>query len=180
MARELTVREARATDVAAIQHVACAAWHAAYDDLLGPETVEEVVDDWYAADGLRENVTDPEHVFLVATQDGDVVGFAHACQSRDEADVAVLPRIYVAPDHWNEGIGGSLLARVERLLDERGFKRLRLEVFAENDVGVSFYESTGFDRIDERELELGGQTHVEYVYGKDIHAGTNYAGTDRR
>lgn len=168
MVREPTIREAEVGDVAAIQRVARAAWHAAYDDLLGSETVEDVVDEWYAPDGLRENVTDPGRVFLVAEREGMVVGFADSCRWGEADDVAVLARIYVEPDRWNDGIGGALLARSESLLGERGYDRLRLVVFAENDVGVSFYESSGFERIEERTEQFDGEIHEEYVYEKPL------------
>ena len=152
----------------AIQRIALASWHAAYDDILGPGTVDSVVEEWYAADGLRGDVTDSRHVFLVAEHEGDVVGFANSCQWGDEDGVAVLARIYVDPGHWNDGIGGTLFARSEWLLAERGYDRLRLVVFAENDVGVSFYESSGFERVETREAEFGGESHEEYVYEKPL------------
>ena len=129
-------------------------------------TVDEILADWYAPDSLRENVTDDNHVFLVAVRSGDIVGFADACRWNDAPDVAVLARIYVHSDHWNDGIGGMLLARIEFLLGERGFDRLRLVVFAENDVGVSFYESSGFDRVETRDEAIDGETHTEYIYKK--------------
>jgi ribosomal protein S18 acetylase RimI-like enzyme len=168
MAQEPTIRESRASDVDGIQRVACAAWHAAYDDILGVETVDSVVEEWYDADGLRDTVTDSGHVFLVAEHEGDVVGFADSTRRGDEDEVAVLARIYVDPDHWNDGIGGVLLARSEYLLSERGFEHLRLVVFADNDIGVSFYESSGFERVESREAEFDRETHEEYVYEKRL------------
>jgi GNAT superfamily N-acetyltransferase len=52
----VTVREASVEDLAAVRRVARGAWHAAYDELLGRETVEATVDDWYARDALVEAV----------------------------------------------------------------------------------------------------------------------------
>ncbi len=54
-----------------------------------------------------------------------------------------------------------LLDYIETVLEEQGFDRLQLSVMAENDVGVSFYESSRFrrtatthnDQLDFRECE---------------------------
>ncbi len=144
MPPEHTVRPATAADADAIRRVAREAWHAAYDDLLGPDTVTETVAEWYDPDRLVEHdITADERPLFVAVDDA-LVGFAEAAP--ETADRARLYRIYVTPDRWGEGIGSELLSRVESALRERGFDRLTLEVLAENSVGVEFYESRGFRR----------------------------------
>lgn len=50
-----------------------------------------------------------------------------------------------------------------------GMERMRVEVFAENDVGNAFYRTHGFERVDQREFELfTGETFREYVYYRSI------------
>ena len=104
------VRQATVRDAEAVQAVARESWHAAYDDFLGYETVEAIVDDWYEIDGLEESITDATErsdvVFLVAEAGGDgahesqSVGFVHVAPSPDDPTVASLIRIYVRPDEW--------------------------------------------------------------------------------
>lgn len=86
----------------------------------------------------------------------------------NDGTVATLHRLYVHPDHWGDGLGSRLLAPATADLRERGFDRLRLEVFAENEVGVCFYESRGFARVDEETEAFGGETHAVYVYEKPL------------
>lgn len=142
-----TIRHAMPSDVEAIQQVARTAWHAAYDDVLGPETVDETVDQWYGPSRVvTDDVESDERVLLVADIDDVIVGFGEGVPDDDEASLAHLYRLYVDPDHWRAGIGESLLDRLEVILRDRGFERLRLSVMADNGGAVAFYESNGFRR----------------------------------
>jgi ribosomal protein S18 acetylase RimI-like enzyme len=162
----VSVRPATLADVPAIQRVARAAWHAAYDDVLGPDAVETLQDRWYDRDGLRASIEADPAVFLVAAADGEPAGFAHA--SPDETGDWHLARIYVDPDRWGEGVGTALLGQVEAALRTRGVEAYRLAVLADNDVGVGFYESRGFERVDTREVELAGVPVTEHWYRKTL------------
>ncbi|MBP1986461.1 GNAT family N-acetyltransferase [Halolamina salifodinae] len=163
----MEIRDARPADAAAVAAVARGSWHAAYDDLLGPETVDETVDAWYDIESLREGISeavaDPGRCFFVAeSDDGDgVAGFANAGGARDwESDPdgpdAFFSRLYVVPDHWGEGIGTRLSRAVARHLRDQGHERVWLEVFAANERGRAFYESLGFERIGSVTETFGG------------------------
>ena len=162
----MEIREATSADADAIAAVAGASWHAAYDDLLGSEIVAETVDSWYDVESLRAGIREAAGAgaacFVVAAVDGEIVGFANAGPARDrQADPdgpdAFLSRLYVAPDRWGEGIGTDLLASVTRRLRDAGHERLRLEVFAGNERGRSFYGSQGFERVGSETETFGGR-----------------------
>jgi ribosomal protein S18 acetylase RimI-like enzyme len=160
---DATIRPATASDTGAIRAVARASWHAAYDPVLGADRVDEVVDSWYDPERLATDDVEPDERPFFVADDGGVVGFAEAVPDDEDGDTAHLYRIYVHPDEWGRGIGGSLLDRIEDVLGNRGFEWLTLSVMAENDVGVRFYESEGFERtattrneqLDIREFEYG-------------------------
>lgn len=144
----MNVREAIPEDVERIRSVARETWHAAYDDILGPEAVDDTLDEWYTLDGLREQAGDSEHAFYVAETDG-IVGFAQASPDSERGGVWALIRLYVLPDRWGEGIGTRLLEHIEADARDAGAERLRLGVLTDNDIGVSFYESRGFAFVEE-------------------------------
>lgn len=151
----MEVRDARPADATAISTVARESWHAAYDDILGEETVRSTVEEWYDTASLREQIRETAAgggCFLVAENGGEVVGFGNAGPARDwgsdpDAPDAFFSRLYVAPDHWNNGIGTTLTAHIARILQDSGHERVWLEVFAENETGRRFYESLGFERV---------------------------------
>ena len=182
---DATIREATTDDAEDIRQVARESWHAAYDDIVGAERVESVVDSWYDRDGLEQSVAREDGRFLVAetsskddseassedgtasSEDGEVVGFAQAVLG-DEDEAAELPRIYVHPEHWGEGVGSELLDRIETWLRERGAERLRLVVLADNEVGNAFYEKCGYRTVGSRESEFEGETYADYVREKEL------------
>lgn len=158
-----TIREAAVRDADAIQRVAREAWHATYDELLGPETVAVLVDDWFAPGRVvADDVQPPERPLFVALADDEVVGFVEATPGEDDGSFH-LYRIYVRPDRWGEGIGTRLLDRIETAVGDRGGERLQLSVFAANEVGVGFYESRGFERVGSERDERFGRERYAYV-----------------
>ena len=162
----VSIRSATTQDVSTVRRLARESWHAAYDDLLGAETVATTVDEWYDRDALEASIADArgreDATFLVAEDDhGRLVGFVHVVPWPDDPLVASLLRIYVRPDSWGAGAGTALLESAEAEVGS-AFDRLRLVVFAENDVGVSFYESRGFERVETRESEFEGLEESVY------------------
>lgn len=161
----MRIRRATPDDAAEIRGVADAAWHEAYAELLHEETIETAIEEWYDLNRLSDGLADGAGDTFVAERDGEIVGFATGAPGGDDKSEAVLPTIYVYPDHWRDGIGSMLLERVTDVLVTEGFDRLSLSVLAENDVGCSFYERHGFEPRDEYETKLFGQhvTEVELV-----------------
>ncbi|MFB6152205.1 MAG: N-acetyltransferase family protein [Haloarculaceae archaeon] len=167
MATNVTVRPAAEEDVDGIQAMARAAWHETYDDLLGRETVDEFLAEGYDADVLRALVEREEVGLFVAADDGTVVGCA-TCGKVDPAGVGDMD-LYAHPDYWGTGVGERLLERGLDFLAERGVQRVRDEVLADNEVGNAFYRKH-FERVGDRETELGGEARRVNVYEREVDA----------
>lgn len=180
----MELRDARPADAESIAAVARASWHEAYDELLGAETVDSTVDRWYDPESLRETIaaaaeagsaaTGEATVFLVAEREAAVLGFTHAGPAPDSENGpdagAFLARLYVHPDHWGAGIGTALTRRLARRLQDAGYERVWLEVFAENDPGRSFYESLGFERVGSHRETFGGTELTTLQLAMDVPA----------
>ncbi|WP_267640629.1 GNAT family N-acetyltransferase [Haloarchaeobius amylolyticus] len=165
MSDPVTLRETTEADARAVQRVADAACHAVYDDILGEGVTDDIVRNWYDPERLVADDIEPEgRPFFVAAVDGTVVGFAEGI--REDARTADLYRIYVHPDHWGDGVGSALLDRLERHFADAGVERLFVSVLADNDVGVAFYESVGFEHVETTTDEQFDVPRAEYV--KDL------------
>lgn len=164
----MSIRRATTADVEAIRAVARASWTADYPRILSRETAESGVDEWYAPAQLRADLGRPATLVFVADEgaDGDgVVGFIHSLWNREEG---VVFRVYVHPDHRGEGLGRALFAQAQTELQKRGADHLTAMVLADNEVGQGFYESLGFERVDEGETTIGGEQYGEYTYRLDL------------
>jgi ribosomal protein S18 acetylase RimI-like enzyme len=166
---DVAIRAATPGEAEPIRELARAAWYEAYDDIMGPEEVDRRLDNWWRDEDLRSVITNPEHVFLVAVDSdaggdatgagADPVGVVHAGPSPSGA--FVVPRLYVHPERWDEGIGTALLDQVVARAREEA-DRLQVVLLAGNEVGVGFYESQGFEPVTESGLVDAGEHEVVY------------------
>lgn len=160
------VRPATAADVQGIRQVAAAAWHEAHAPIVGRETVEGFLDEYYDAAAFRRYFEADEPCLAVAIEDDAVVGFVSARPDDDRPEAFQLGRIYVSPARWGEGLGGRLLDHAEAAVAERGGERITLGVMAENDRAVGFYEAAGYERVGEfydDRLDTPGYTYAKQL-----------------
>jgi N6-L-threonylcarbamoyladenine synthase len=88
-----------------------------------------------------------DRVWLVAEDDGRVVGYGGAMVVGTDAD---LMNIAVDARHRREGIARSLLWALAAAAAERGADHLTLEVRPSNAEALSLYASCGFDAVGRR------------------------------
>jgi phosphinothricin acetyltransferase len=123
---------------------ACAAIYAPYVRDTAISFEEEPPD----AGELRQRIEriSQTHPWLVAEQDGDLVGYAYGCPHRERAayrwvaDVSV----YVDQRHQRRGIGRALYAALLGLLERQGLHVACAGVTLPNDASVAIHESLGF------------------------------------
>ena len=109
---------------------------------------ELFADAWSAETFWAELAGVPEtRHYVVADDEGDVVGYAGLFATRHQADVQTVA---VAPGHQGEGLGAILL---RALLDEasrRGCAEVLLDVREDNAAARTLYGRFGFERISVR------------------------------
>jgi len=107
------------------------------------------------------------HQFLVAEDDGEVVGYAYACRWRERPayDWAVEVSVYVDPARKGEGVGRALYAELLDRLRAQGFRVAVAGITLPNPASVALHERMGFASIGAlREVgwKLGGWHDVGY------------------
>ncbi|WP_277554254.1 GNAT family N-acetyltransferase [Halobaculum limi] len=162
----MDLRDATTEDVEGIRATAHASLTASYGHALSTDLIDEAVENWYGEESLSEALTDENAVFVVAVEEGDVVGVVQSYFVNRREPVGELDWLHVHPDHRGKGIGDDLLARAETELLERGAERIEGRVLAANEAGAEFYEGEGFTDIGERTVEIGGEPFVEHVYAR--------------
>lgn len=110
----------------------------------------------YTGSVFREFYREHRYAFLVAEQDGIILGYAMSRILRrlklrgfGVKKIGHIMSIAVHPDYRRRGIGGELLARTMETLWENGASELRLEVRASNQLARDMYRKVGFreDRV---------------------------------
>ena len=96
---------------------------------------------------LSSELKNPLSLWVVATNDGAVIGYVGAQIVPDEADMMNLA---VDARYRRQGIGKALVEHLIASLQERMVRSLTLEVRVSNAPAVSLYEGMGFLTVGRR------------------------------
>jgi ribosomal protein S18 acetylase RimI-like enzyme len=121
---------------------------------------------------LRQSFLEKARSTYLAETGDELLGFVTIGPSRDPdvdaACVGEIRGIYLAPEHWRQGIGTYLLMQGQRLLKRRGYTEVTLWVLATNVQARRFYEAMGF-RLEGATKELSFGAVLQAVrYIKDL------------
>lgn len=149
------VRTAVVADAPAVAAIGRVAFPAVHNDVVGPEFAAVVVEQTYSIEALTECITrctaaiDAE--FLVAEQDGDVIGYLHYDSEGPEPE---LHRIYVDVGRKRGGVGSALIRELHARLPPG--TQYVLFVAEANTDAQSFYQRHGL--VVER--KVAGGSHL--------------------
>lgn len=153
----LVVRTAVVADAPSVAAIGRVAFPAVHNDVVGPEFAAALVEQTYSVEALTECITrcaaatDAE--FLVAEEDGNVLGFLHYDSEGPEPE---LHRIYVDPGRKRGGVGSALMRELHARLPPDG--RYVLFVAEANTDAQAFYRRHGL--VVERKVEGGSHLAI--------------------
>src|SRR5690625_1963225 len=149
---EYFIRKAKKQDLKQIQQVAKTSWNDTYENIIPLDIQEEFLQSAYSDEMMVRRLE--KTVLLVAEHMNKIVGFANFSPLED--NTAELAAIYLKPAYKRKGIGAALLQTGIHLLED--VKSITLHVEKENEIGMNFYQSKGFSKVDEFEEDLNGYT----------------------
>ena len=154
MAIDCQIRVATPSDAAAIQAIyAPVVEHTAISFELAPPSVEEIAQ--------RITATLPMFPYLVAEEDGQVMGYAYASAHRARLAYrwSVDVTVYVASNAHRKGIGRALYLRLLPLLERQGFHAAYAGIAMPNAGSIGLHEALGF-------VHIGTYPEVGFKHGK--------------
>lgn len=102
-------------------------------------------------DGTRELIERAASALLLAERDGILVACAHVARDVEHAARAHFGLFAVTPGLQGAGLGKALLAEAERVArHELGARVLEMDVIAQRDTLIAFYERRGYERTGAR------------------------------
>jgi ribosomal protein S18 acetylase RimI-like enzyme len=157
------IREATVADAPAIAAIGRVGFPAVHNDIVGQTFAAAVVAQTYSIAALTECITrcgkDDDAEFLVAEDDGDVLGYLHYdCEGAEPE----LHRIYVDLERKRAGIGSALMRELHARL-RPGTSYVLLVAEANTDA-QAFYERHGL--IVERRVD--GPGHYRAAMSLDL------------
>ena len=146
-----SIARATAHDVDAIKRVLSDTWVDTYASYLSPSTIEHVTTEWHARELLRSQIERDTGYFAVAWLDGEIVGLVTVVE-RSPLDLHLL-RLYVLPQHQEQGIGTALLDAA--LTRYPAARTVRLEVERQNEKGISYWQRRHFVAVGSSAQRVG-------------------------
>ena len=104
-----------------------------------------------------EEAANERTCYLLALDDGEVIGYAGTWILDDEAQIT---NVAVEPDHRRKGVGMKLMDALIREAKKRGATRMTLEVRPSNTAALALYEKFGF-------VDCGRRPHYYLDNGED-------------
>lgn len=160
----VSIRTAESPDAAAIAHVHVQSWRTTYADILPAEYLASLNEGERTAlwqDWLLRDIC--SHV---AEIDGVVVGFVSGGPVREPLGEygGEMYAIYLFQSAQGKGIGRQLLGALASALLARDFKNMVVWVLEQNPA-VRFYERTGAQHLERKQIEMGGVWLSEIALG---------------
>ena len=121
--------------------------------------------DPWSENSVRSELSNPLSLWLVAEEDGKVIGYVGSQSVPPEADVMNLA---VAPDHRKRGIGRKLMTELIAELRNSGITALFLEVRVGNMPAQNLYRSLGFAEVGRRPKYYVNPTEDALILRKEL------------
>jgi len=135
---------------------------------ISPQQIDAVVEDQFGRDRLEGDSGDSEATYVVAEIDDEVAEttVAGVVVGRVAEDVGEIRWLFVDPEHRGKGIGTALFEEARDKLRDDGAEEIRIYPLEESTEGPQFAEHLGFEQVGDREVEIGGESFVEYAYAE--------------
>jgi L-amino acid N-acyltransferase YncA len=113
----------------------------------GTATYELTVPDYAEMQRRFEALTSQNYPYLVAQEDGKILGYAYAGPFRPRPAYrwSVEDSIYLSPDAQGKGVGYQLLARLIKASDERGFRQMIAVIGGASAASIAVHAKAGFE-----------------------------------
>ena len=121
--------------------------------------------DPWSETSVQQECRNPLSFWLVAVEDGKVVGYIGSQSVPPEADVMNLA---VAPEYRRKGIGRSLMQALTGFLRTQGIESLFLEVRASNEAAIALYNEFGFSMVGRRKKYYVNPTEDALILRKEL------------
>ena len=165
---QLLLRPATIDDAVGIATVQVTTWHETYNGIIDQGFLDNFQVDGAAAK-QRERIETDNAYRIVATIDGQVVGYAVSNEILSEGEPFpgdwFLHSLHVLPEFQGTGIGKALINNAKEEGNQRGYTRLVFGVFSKNESAKEFYRRVGAQFIEELPFELDGKFYAtDYCY----------------
>ena len=111
------------------------------------DILQEQFDEFWNANVLNKELENPLSDYIVAIENGDVVGYAGLWQPMDEGHIT---NIVTKKDKRGNHIGSKMLEKIINLAKSKKLKNVTLEVNENNEKAIKLYKKYNFVEVGKR------------------------------
>jgi diamine N-acetyltransferase len=137
-----------------IESIAYQTWPVTFGDILSETQINYMLKMMYSQEALQEQVSVKNHVFYLAKENDDYLGYVSYQLDYKGVNQAKIHKIYLLPASQGRGVGQLLIAKVRDIAIQHNQAKLTLNVNRYNKA-VGFYEKIGFKVTATEDIDIG-------------------------
>ncbi|MCW4470163.1 GNAT family N-acetyltransferase [Flavobacterium sp. MFBS3-15] len=163
----IEVRKALYEDYNIIREIADRTWYTTYLSILSSEQLDYMLEMMYSPAAFSEQILIKNHHFLLASENGNILGFA-SYELNYYTETAKVHKLYVVPEAQGKGVGQKLLSVIEKEALKNNNDKIVLNVNRFNKA-VNFYKKAGFEKAGEEDINIGnGYLMEDFIMKKEL------------
>ncbi|MBN8664000.1 MAG: GNAT family N-acetyltransferase [Chitinophagales bacterium] len=158
------IRKAEASDLSALVQLMRNTFEATYAYANTAEDMQDYLDTHFRTEIIAQELNTDFPCFVLETETG-LVGYLMMGPSELETPfegAVELKRIYLAHAAKGKGWGKALLQQGIDWASSNGYKGISLCVWQQNTAAIAFYQSQGFQVVEERKFILGKDVQDDF------------------
>lgn len=168
---EIQIREATIDDAVLIADLSRQTFYDSFAQDNTPENMKKFMDEIFTRESLIKEVGAAGNIFLLAEQDGGVVGYARLREATNpqltEGSAAMeIARIYAVQKSIGKGVGSALMKHCIEVAKQKKAGVVWLGVWEHNHKAIAFYTKWGFERFGEHVFMLGEDAQTDWLMKK--------------
>ncbi|WP_196037626.1 GNAT family N-acetyltransferase [Anaerotruncus colihominis] len=144
-----------------------------FSDMNTPENMTAYLDEAFALEKIRAELSDANAAFYFLYWDGKLAGYLKLNEAPAQTDLhdeqsLEIERIYVSEEFQGEGLGRYLMDQAISIAIQRKKKYVWLGVWEKNEKALRFYRRNGFYQIGTHSFVMGDDKQTDYIMRKDL------------
>jgi ribosomal protein S18 acetylase RimI-like enzyme len=171
--KNFKIHKASGVDAGPISVFGRKAFIDAYGDANPPEHVAKYAEQSFDRDVVEAELGEPGFIFLLASSNDNILGYAKLCADRpidcvSDLHPMQLERVYVDKSQQGAGIGADLIDACVATASECAYRTIWLAAWEENVRAHRFYERHDFHIVGKTYFMLGPERQEDLVMQRSI------------
>ncbi|WP_205511173.1 GNAT family N-acetyltransferase [Longitalea arenae] len=168
---EIQIREATIADASLIADLSRKTFYDSFAADNTRENMDKFMNETFTRERLIEEVGAAGNIFLLAEQNGEVVGYARLRETANPlaaGEAIEIARIYAVQNSIGKGVGSALMHRCIDVAKQKQVPVIWLGVWEHNQKAIAFYTKWGFERFSEHVFMVGDDAQTDWLMKKSL------------